>query len=96
MTGFDLILWRRGLNWTQERAAEKLGISRTSLVKYEAGAAVPRTIELSTIALSLKEEWPVLEKLSKDKLLHRMKNEVLRINVGTPENSPGISQTRRY
>ena len=21
MTGFDLILWRRGLNWTQERAA---------------------------------------------------------------------------
>ncbi|MBW9134152.1 helix-turn-helix transcriptional regulator, partial [Paraburkholderia ginsengiterrae] len=52
MTGFDLILWRRGLNWTQERAAAELGISRTSLVKYEDGETVPRTIHLATVALT--------------------------------------------
>ncbi len=58
MTGFDLILWRRGLNWTQERAAAELGISRTSLVKYEDGETVPRTIQLATVALTLKANGP--------------------------------------
>lgn len=80
MTGFDLILWRRGLHWTQERAAEELGISRTSLVKYEDGAVVPRTVKLATVALSLKAEWPFLQKLPKDKLLHLIKNETMRID----------------
>lgn len=27
MTGFELKLWRRGMNWDQERAAEELGVS---------------------------------------------------------------------
>nr|WP_309476549.1 hypothetical protein [Escherichia coli] len=27
MTGYELKLWRRGMNWTQERAAEEFGIS---------------------------------------------------------------------
>lgn len=26
MTGFELRIWRRGYNWTQERAAEELGV----------------------------------------------------------------------
>ena len=80
MTGFDLILWRRGLNWTQERAAAELGISRTSLVKYEDGETVPRTIQLATVALMLKAEWPTLKTMSKDRLLRQLKYEVLRID----------------
>ncbi|EOW6411130.1 MULTISPECIES: helix-turn-helix domain-containing protein [Enterobacterales] len=78
MTGFDLILWRRGLNWNQERAASELGISRTSLVKYEDGAAVPRTVQLATVALTLKAEWPAMKNMNKDKLLHLLKYEVMR------------------
>lgn len=80
MTGFDLILWRRGLNWTQERAAAELGISRTSLVKYEDGETVPWTIQLATVALTLKAEWPTLKTMSKDRLLRQLKYEVLRID----------------
>ncbi|HAH4917538.1 TPA: helix-turn-helix transcriptional regulator [Enterobacter roggenkampii] len=80
MTGFDLILWRRGLNWTQERAAAELGISRTSLVKYEDSETVPRTIQLATVALTLKAEWPILKTMSKDRLLRQLKYEVLRID----------------
>lgn len=80
MTGFDLILWRRGLNWTQERAAAELGISRTSLVKYEDSETVPRTIQLATVALTLKAEWPTLKTMSKDRLLRQLKYVVLRID----------------
>jgi DNA-binding XRE family transcriptional regulator len=80
LTGFDLILWRRGLNWTRERAAAELGISRTSPVKYEDGETVPRTIQLATVALTLKAEWPTLKTMSKDRLLRQLKYEVLRID----------------
>jgi transcriptional regulator with XRE-family HTH domain len=80
LTGFDLILWRRGLNWTRERAAAELGISRTSPKKYEDGETVPRTIQLATVALTLKAEWPTLKTMSKDRLLRQLKYEVLRID----------------
>jgi len=76
LTGFDLILWRRSLNWTQERAAEELGISRTSLVKYEDAISVPRTVQLASVALTLKTEWPVIKKMNKDKLLALLQHEV--------------------
>lgn len=80
MTGFDLILWRRSLNWTQKRAAAELGISRTSLVKYEDGEIVPRTIQLAAVALTLKVEWPTMKTMRKDRLLRQLKYEVLRID----------------
>jgi transcriptional regulator with XRE-family HTH domain len=64
----------------QERAAAELGISRTSLVKYEDGETVPRTIQLATVALTLKAEWPALKTMSKDRLLRQLKYEVLRID----------------
>lgn len=35
MTGFELRLWRRGFDWSQERAAEELGISVRSYITYE-------------------------------------------------------------
>lgn len=35
MTGFELRLWRRGFNWTQERAAEELGVSLRTYKTYE-------------------------------------------------------------
>lgn len=83
MTGFDLTLWRRGMNWTQERAAAELGIGRTSIVKYESMAAmpVPRTVQLAAVALSLQAEWPTMKSMSKERLLHHLKNEVLRTDI---------------
>ncbi len=39
MTGYELKLWRRGMNWTQERAAEEFGISLATYKRYEKGAA---------------------------------------------------------
>lgn len=83
MTGFDLTLWRRGLNWTQERAATELGIGRTSIVKYESMVAmpVPRTVQLAAVALSLQAEWPTMKNMNKERLLHHLKNEVLRTDI---------------
>ena len=37
MTGYELKLWRRGMNWTQERAAEEFGISLATYKRYEKG-----------------------------------------------------------
>ncbi|STO17665.1 helix-turn-helix domain-containing protein [Escherichia coli] len=39
MTGYELKLWRRGMNWTQERAAEEFGISLATYKRYEKGGA---------------------------------------------------------
>ncbi|HHR5944768.1 TPA: helix-turn-helix domain-containing protein [Providencia alcalifaciens] len=35
MTGFELKLWRRGMSWDQERAAEELDMSVRSYKRYE-------------------------------------------------------------
>ena len=35
MSGFELRLWRRGMGWDQERAAEELGISLRTYKRYE-------------------------------------------------------------
>lgn len=54
MTGFELKLWRRGLNWDQERAAEELGVSVRSYKRYEKTQKIAKLIELATFALSTK------------------------------------------
>ncbi|MEY0878470.1 helix-turn-helix domain-containing protein [Providencia manganoxydans] len=54
MTGFELKLWRRGMNWDQERAAEELGVSVRSYKRYEKAQSIAKLIELSTFALSIK------------------------------------------
>lgn len=54
MTGFELKLWRRGMNWGQERAAEEPGVSVRSYKRYEKVQNIPKLIELATFALSTK------------------------------------------
>lgn len=51
MTGFELRLWRRGLDWTQERAAEELGVSLRTYKTYE-NTAPKKT---ATQALAVRE-----------------------------------------
>jgi len=54
MTGFELKLWRRGINWDQERAAEELGVSVRSYKRYEKAQNIAKLIELATFALTIK------------------------------------------
>jgi DNA-binding XRE family transcriptional regulator len=54
MTGFELRIWRRGMNWEQERAAEELGVSLRSYKRYEKAREVTRLVELAIFALSIK------------------------------------------
>ncbi|ENN8378897.1 helix-turn-helix transcriptional regulator [Providencia rettgeri] len=54
MTGFELKLWRRNMNWDQERAAEELGMSVRSYKRYEKAQSIAKLIELATFALSTK------------------------------------------
>ena len=51
---FELRIWRRGMGWDQERAAEELGVSLRSYKRYEKAREVARLIELATFALSIK------------------------------------------
>lgn len=55
MTGFEFRLWRRGLNWTQERAAEELGICLRTYKSYEKGGP-PQMAVLATEALSFRHD----------------------------------------
>ncbi len=50
MTGFELRLWRRGLNWSQERAAEELGVSLRTYKTYEKKSP-PQLVILASKAL---------------------------------------------
>lgn len=50
MTGFELRLWRKGFGWTQERAAEELGVSLRTYKTYEKKSP-PRVVELATKAV---------------------------------------------
>jgi transcriptional regulator with XRE-family HTH domain len=52
MTGFELRLWRRGLGWSQERAAEELGVSLRTYKTYEKKSP-PRMAILATQALEM-------------------------------------------
>ncbi|WON75548.1 helix-turn-helix transcriptional regulator [Serratia sp. UGAL515B_01] len=54
MTGFELRLWRRGLDWTQERAAEELGVSLRTYKSYE-NKAPKKTAIIAAQALAVRE-----------------------------------------
>lgn len=62
MTGFEFRLWRRGLNWTQERAAEELGISLRTYKKYEKFSP-PLMAELATETLSSRYDKTLVQNL---------------------------------
>lgn len=57
MTGFELKIWRTGMGWEQERAAEELGVSRRTYQAYEKRKP-PKAIILATQALSFRAIWP--------------------------------------
>ena len=57
MGGFELRLWRVDMGWSQERAAEELGVSRRTYVSWEQKGTT-RLVELATRALTLRAEWP--------------------------------------
>lgn len=79
MTGYELRLWRRGLNWTQERAAEELDISLRTYKRYEinTGHSVSRLTELATRCLSLQHMLPELSSQAPDRLLMTIRNALL-------------------
>ncbi|MCW2258398.1 transcriptional regulator with XRE-family HTH domain [Providencia alcalifaciens] len=55
MTGFELRLWRRGMNWDQERASKELGVSLRSYKRYEKAQEVAKLIELATFTITIKQ-----------------------------------------
>ena len=67
MTGYDLRLWRKGLGWSRDRAAEELGVCLRAYKDYENADRVKRAIELATVALALGDLLPVFEKKTTSK-----------------------------
>lgn len=65
MTGFELRIWRKGMGWTQERAAEELGVSRRSYIAWEKSSEISLTVALATKGLSLEHSWPDIARLLK-------------------------------
>lgn len=55
MNGFELKLWRKGMNWTQARAAEELGVVLRTYQGWEKRKEVPKVVTLATKGLSLSQ-----------------------------------------
>ena len=87
MTGYELRLWRKGMGWSSDKAAEELGISLRTWKDYEKAAEVKRVVELATVALSLAATFPTFEHRQTTKA--RMLNMVLAIM-----NSAGLKWRR--
>lgn len=64
MSGFELKVWRRGMNWTQERAAEELGVVIRTYQGWESRKEIPKLVALATKALSLSEFSTALSQIS--------------------------------
>lgn len=61
MKGFELRLWRIGMGWTQELAAEEMGVSLRTYQNWETPhKRVSRTVELSAGMLSVQKVLPDL------------------------------------
>lgn len=61
MGGFELKLWRKSMEWTQERAAEELGVELRTYWNWEKNGCT-KLVELATKALSTQKLWPDLAK----------------------------------
>ena len=75
MTGYDLRLWRIGLGWSRERAAEELGVSLRTWKDYENAPRVKRTVELATVTLSVHDMLPRFQErqVSKQRMTDMLK-----------------------
>lgn len=59
MKGFELRLWRIGMGWTQEQAADELGVTLRGYQNWEKPRnEVSRTVELAAGMLSVHRVWP--------------------------------------
>ncbi|HDG1683685.1 TPA: helix-turn-helix transcriptional regulator [Kluyvera ascorbata] len=58
MTGYELRLWRKGLGWSRDKAAEELDISLRTYKDYENAHRLKRSIALATVTLSLQDQLP--------------------------------------
>lgn len=77
MTGYELRIWRKGLSWDQERAAEEVGVSLRTYKRYEKKiGSIPKLVELATCSLSLKFLYPELQFLPAEIILFRLKSVV--------------------
>ncbi|WP_313159042.1 helix-turn-helix domain-containing protein [Mixta calida] len=78
MTAYELRLWRCGMGWTQERAAEELGISYPTYKRMELKregrmpAPVPRAVEYATAMLTLKATLPDLRRMNKTQVMTQL------------------------
>lgn len=75
MTGYELRLWRKGLGWTQERAAEELDVSLRTYKRFEQPPLQPvsLTVERATRELTLRQMMPELQHLDRDAILARLR-----------------------
>lgn len=56
MTGEELKAWRKGRKWTQTDLMNELEVTaRQTIVRWERSERIPRTVELSIIALDQVE-----------------------------------------
>ncbi|EAA6550972.1 hypothetical protein DLB95_23150 [Salmonella enterica subsp. diarizonae] len=62
MTGYELRLWRKGLGWSRDRAAEELGVCLRSYKAYENAALIKRNIALATVSLTLRNLLPEFDR----------------------------------
>lgn len=76
MTGYELRIWRAGMGWTQEQAANALEFSVRTYKSYElkdkGRAPVPQILFQATRAISLEAMLPELSALTKEQILYRL------------------------
>lgn len=74
MTGYELRLWRKGLFWNQERAANELDVNIRTYKRYEKRPddSVPVKIDYATRTLSLIDMLPELAQLSQEAVISRL------------------------
>lgn len=78
MTAYELRLWRCGMGWTQERAAEELGVSFPTYKRMELKrngklpAAVPLSVEYATATLTLRAMLEGFHQMDKTQVLKQL------------------------
>lgn len=88
MTSYELRVWRRGMGWTQERAAKELCISLPTYKRMELKrvgrlpAPVQPVIEYATSTLTLKAMLPELKKMTKTQVLAQLQLMLIRDEHG--------------